>query len=155
MGNEGSVEHKESQLEKSLKEKKEDQKDDAIVRRSQRNGAIQNAKGLQKYNRYGDRIMTNQTYESVINREDTTRTASIPIGWMKYRSTDLDTTLWTTLYFSGWRISVPRNMPWPQIRYLLRRMYVHGPASCGYVAVGDTLVPQKVLVSNRAVLNAL
>lgn len=154
MGNETSVENRESQLEKKEKESRQDAKDDAVVRRSQRNGNIQNGKGMQKYPHYGQRGVTNQTFEEVVAREDN-RNPSIPIGWMKYKTDMLQTDLYSVYYFAGWRVIMPKYISDVERRFLLRRLYQYGVSSIGYVTVGDTLVPQKLLVSNRQVLTAL
>lgn len=156
MGNENStsVEAKESQSEKMQKESREDAKDDAIVRRSQRNGNIQNRKGSQKYPKFGQRINKNQTFEQVVAREDRYN-PSIPIGWMKYKTDMVQMDMYEVVYFAGWRIILPKFLTWPQKRYLLHRIYEYGPSSVGFVTVGDTMMSEKILVNNRQALTAL
>jgi hypothetical protein len=156
MGNENStsVEAQESKLEKKLKEDKDDERDLAVVRRSQKNGNLQNTKGAQRYSNFGKRTMANTVFESVMQREDRYN-PSIPIGWMKFKSDMIQTDLYEPVYFAGWKIILPKFMSWPQKRYILRRIYTEGPASVGFVVVGDALINEKILVTNRQVLTAL
>jgi len=151
-----SIEKKESEKEKLLKEAKQDAKDISVVKRSQRNGMIQNDIGARKYSEnYGRRIMHDETYNDIPRREDKARPYSIPLGFTRYRTKDLDLTKWIIVYFMGWRIALPKYMSDPAKREILRKIYQWGPSSVGYTVYGDTLMPLKMLVSNRATLNSL
>lgn len=161
MGNENStsIERKESQLEKQDKEERQDAKDLEVIRRSKRNGNIQQKSGRNRYDDYGRGIRTmHDTYlESIPRREDESHQNSIPLGFTRFKSDMTDVLLWNIINFSGWRVAIPKLMNDVQVRYLLRRMYVDGPASVGYTVApgGDTLVPKKVLMTNREVLASL
>jgi hypothetical protein len=161
MGNENSksVERKESEIEKKDKETREDAKDLEVIRRSKRNGNIQNFAGKNRYDDYGRGVRTeHNTYlEQIPRREDESHQASVPLGFSRFHTNLIDVTLWNIVNFQGWRIAIPKLMNDVQVRYLLRRMYTDGPSSVGYAVApgGDTLVPKKVLMTNREVLASL
>ena len=151
-----SIEHKLSEIEKLLKERRQDAKDDAVVKRSQRSGNYQGAKGRGKYPRFGERIENNEYYEETNRRQDDAVPISIPIGFTRYRTKILDVTRYRIVHFGSFRVALLRHLSWPEARFVLRRIYQYGPASAGYtIAGGDTLVPASLSPADKAILASL
>ena len=147
-----SQEKKDSDKEKEIKEQKQDAKDDAIIKRSHRNGSIQNAAGYNKYPKWAKRIMTDEYYEQVLTRCDDAHPYTVPIGFTRYRTKLLDTTQYVVILFNGWRVSVPRYWSKEILNAFLIKLKKYGSSSVGYVISGDTLVPANLTYANRAIL---
>lgn len=75
-----------------------------------------------------------------------------PIGFARYVSPIIDPADYTFYLMSGWRVAVPRTVPGPDVRALLRRIYQYGPSSAGYARLGDTLVPAMLGPGDRQTL---
>ena len=65
----------------------------------------------------------------------------VPIGFARYVAPVIDPSHYEYYRVAGWRVAVPRSVPGFRTRDLLYRIYYYGPASAGYVRLGDTLVP--------------
>ena len=76
----------------------------------------------------------------------------VPIGFARYASPVIDPAKWEYYRVAGWRVAVPRSVPSFRTRDLLYRIFYFGPASAGYVRLGDTLVPAILEPGDRMIL---
>ena len=91
------------------------------------------------------------------SREDETRFVSlpgryVPVGFARYVSPLIDPSHFEMYRVAGWRVAVPRSVPGFRTRDLLYRIFYLGPASAGYVRLGDTLVPAIMEPGDRMTL---
>lgn len=76
----------------------------------------------------------------------------VPIGFARYVAPVIDPSHYEYYRVAGWRVAVPRSVPGFRTRDLLYRIYYYGPASAGYVRLGDTLVPAIMEPGDRMTL---
>lgn len=77
----------------------------------------------------------------------------VPVGYARYDPPTIDPLQYEYYRISGWRVAVPRDLPGPDVRRLLLRIYHYGPQSAGYVRIGDSLVPAILEYQERMTLN--
>lgn len=76
----------------------------------------------------------------------------VPIGFARYAPPVINPLDYEMYRVAGWRVAVPRSVPGMRVRDLLYRIFYFGPASAGYVRVGDTLVPAALEIGDRMTL---
>jgi hypothetical protein len=76
----------------------------------------------------------------------------VPVGFARYKSPVVDPLKYTYYRVAGWRVAVPSSTPGCKAAALIKRIYVYGPQSAGYVRMGDTLVPAIMNSGDRMTL---
>lgn len=76
----------------------------------------------------------------------------VPIGFARYVTPVIDPSHYQYYRVAGWRVAVPRAIPGFRVKDLLYRIYYYGPASAGYVRLGDTLTPAILEPGDRMTL---
>lgn len=65
----------------------------------------------------------------------------VPLGFARYVQPTINPNNYALYNVAAWRVAVPRGEPGFRVKDLLQRIFNYGPASAGYVRMGDMLVP--------------
>jgi hypothetical protein len=78
---------------------------------------------------------------------------AVPVGFARYVSPVINLGDYQFRRMAAWRVAIPRALPELRVQDLLSRIWDYGPASAGYVRIGETLVPAMLDPGNRAALS--
>lgn len=141
---------------------KENDRDERFLMQATGRGAILK-NSAPKHNKgrrpvvWGGALRRMQSVGLAPSREDESRFISlpgryVPVGFARYVSPLIDPSHYEMYRVAGWRVAVPRSVPGFRTRDLLYRIFYYGPASAGYVRLGDTLVPSILEPGDRMIL---
>ena len=78
---------------------------------------------------------------------------AVPVGFARYVSPVINLGDYQFRRMAAWRVAIPRALPELRVQDLLSRIWDYGPASAGYVRIGETLVPATLDPGSRAALS--
>ena len=88
-------------------------------------------------------------------REDDMRGRAVPVGFARYTSPVIDLGDYKFARLAAWRVAVPRALSDVAANELLYRIWRTGPASAGYVRIGETMVPAGLGPGSRSALSGM
>jgi len=78
---------------------------------------------------------------------------AVPVGFARYVSPVIDLGDYVFRRLAAWRVAIPREMEEMRVQLLMKRIWNYGPASAGYVRIGETLVPAMLGPGGRNALS--
>ena len=66
---------------------------------------------------------------------------AVPVGFARYIAPVINLGDYVFRRLAAWRVAIPREMEEMRVQLLMQRIWNYGPASAGYVRIGETLVP--------------
>jgi len=108
---------------------------------------------LDRRNAWGGALRTTTESDTNATREDDMRGRAVPVGFARYTTPVIDLGDYKFSQLAAWRVAIPRALSDVAANELLYRIWYTGPASAGYVRIGDMLVPAGLDPGNRSALS--